>query len=202
MIKSICILILLSSIAVCLAQDKQPIPDTPLLDFFKEEITLTVGEGVSNVSGIYYFRSNTDRDGIIPIIFPFYVDSLSLFPDSMYAYVLNGADTSKLDIRSSRMKNAVRISIPIKANGITVWHLDYSQKIKSNRAVYIITSTNAWGKPLEDAAYRFIIPKRFKDVQAWPEPDSSIIKGDNCEYLARRTNFMPNRDMVISWKSK
>lgn len=200
--KSICILILLIGYQICLAQDKTIPPKASPVDFFREEITLTVSDSVSKISGIYYFRVNVEHNGNMPIIFPFYVDSLSLFPDSMFAYILNGADSTKLEIRPAKMKNAVLIIIPIKSKGITVWHFDYSQKIKSARATYIITSTSAWGKPLDDATYRFMAPAHFSDVQAWPEPDSSTVKGDTREYLAHRTNFMPTHDMVISWKSK
>jgi hypothetical protein len=184
------------------AQDKMIPHLTSPVDFFKEEITVTIDDSSSSVFGIYYFRNNTERGGKMPIMFPFYVDSASLFPETVFAYTVNGNDTTALDVQDARGQNAVMIEIPMKPNGITIWHLDYSQKILGPKATYILTSTGAWGKPLEDATYRFIIPNDYDSTQTWPEPDSTIIHDSHRELLAHRTNFMPKQNMMIEWKSK
>jgi hypothetical protein len=194
----ISILISISAIA----QDKTIPYSTSPVDFFKEEITLTIDYSSSIVSGIYYFRNNTERGGKMPIMFPFYVDSASLFPDTIFAYSVNDKDTTALDVRDARGQNAVMIEIPMMPKGTTIWYLDYSQKILEPKATYILTSTGAWGKPLEDATYRFITPADYDSIQAWPEPDSIIIQNSHRELLAYRTNFMPKQNMMIEWKSK
>jgi hypothetical protein len=187
---------------VCLAQNKNMTRPVSPIDFFKESITLSVDESTASVSGIYYFRNNSDNAGRMPILFPFFVDSTSIFPDTMCAYIVNEKDTTYLDCRNTGQHEAVMIAIPLSPNCTTVWHLDYRQKIFGPRATYILTSTGAWGKPLEEATYRFIVPKAFKDVQIWPEADSTLVKGKSQEYLAHRIDFMPGQDMTIHWKSK
>ncbi len=183
---------------ICLSQVKHTSP----VDFFKEDITLAVSDSSARISGIYYFRHNTEHDTRMPVVFPFYVDSLNPYPDSIAAYMVNGADTIRLDFRNQRERGAIWLAIPLFSNNVTVWHLDYRQKIRDTRAVYILTSTAAWGKPLEDATYKFIVPLSFADVRTWPEADTVLAEGNFREYLAHRTNFMPGQNMEVKWVSK
>jgi hypothetical protein len=170
------------------------------VEFFKEEVTLTVNDSASVVSGIYYFRNNQDYTGVFPVAFPFHIDSLSLYPDSMSAYFVNDTDTLPIGIRSDKSRKMAVLNIPLISKQVTCWHFDYSQKISSSRAVYIITSTASWGKPLEDAIYRFIVPAKFKNITVWPDADTIIIHENYLEYLSHKTNFMPRRDMEIKWE--
>ncbi len=183
---------------ICLAQEKSSSP----LEFFKEEVALTVGDSSSAVSGIYYFRNNTNNVSRVTIMFPFFVDSQNPYPDTIAAYVANGADTTRIDVKSQKDQDAVSLRIPLTPQGVTIWHLDYRQKILGTKATYILISTAAWGKPLEDATYRFIVPSSFADVHTWPEADSIFDNGQTREYLAHRTNFMPGQNMEVKWESK
>jgi hypothetical protein len=170
------------------------------VDFFKEEITLRVDDSISAISGTYYFRNNTENAGHFPVAFPFYVDSLSLYPNSMNAYCVYNRDTVSIDIRLRPKNNMAILNIPLKPNDGTRWFLDYTQKILSPKAVYIITSTASWGKPLEDATYRFIVPSKYRNVSVWPDADTVITHQNYLEYLTHKTNFMPWRDMEIKWE--
>lgn len=190
----------LSSVRLCLAQESD-IRQAPV-DFFQEEITLTVNDSTCFISGIYYFRNNMDHSGTFPVAFPFYIDSLSLYPDSLSAYIVDNSDTIPLSVRRNIRGGPVVLNIPLKSREVTIWHLDYRQRILSPRAVYILTSTSSWGKPLEDATYRFIAPATFQNLVAWPEPDSVIRNNDKIEYISIRKDFMPRRDMEIKWDLK
>ncbi len=178
-----------------------PTSFSPPVDFFKEEITLTVSESVATVNGVYYFRNNTSRDRPFPVLFPFYTDSVTHFPREINAYIINDNDTLTVNFEPLVGRGAIRMGIPMKPSAVTVWHLDYSQKIESTRARYILTSTSAWKKPLEEATYYFVVPENFDVVSVWPEPDSS--GGDEIKtLLCHKTNFMPKRDMEITWERK
>jgi hypothetical protein len=191
---------ILSLITSVYGQNKiAPRGNSPV-DFFTEEITLSVSDSISQISGIYYFRNNTSNDKPFTAMFPFYVDSLSAFPDKIRAYIVTAGDTAEIDYRPIIERDAIVLQIPLVPNGVTSWHLDYSQRISFHRAVYIITSTAAWKKPLEEATYRFVVPARFDSVLVWPEPDSTKRIGSNIEYISHKTNFMPQRDMEIIWK--
>jgi hypothetical protein len=201
-VKLIFIILITLTPQLSFGQDKTaPKPVSPV-DFFKVEITLSVNDSFASVKGIYYFRNNSNHEGRFPIIFPFYVDSVSLFPDTILAYIVNKNDTTNLRFGNERMQNAIMIEIPLSPSDTTIWHLDYRQRILESRATYILTSTGAWGKPLEEGTYKFEVPPSFKGVRVWPEADSTITESNGTEYLAHRTIFMPKQDMTIEWKAK
>ena len=173
------------------------------IEFFAEEITLSVTDSTSNVTGIYYFRNNTAREGNYPVVFPFYVDSLALFPDRIESFeVQSNSVDLPLEIRKYEERNSIVINIPLRPNAVTIWRLDYRQRILGHSARYILTSTQSWGRPLSEATYEFVVPSDFTGVHVWPEPDTMTEAGHYCKYLAHRINFMPSRDMEMSWEPK
>ena len=198
--KSIVILSILLTSQFCAAQERAATRNNSPVDFFKEDITLSVADSFASVSGTYYFRNNTERDGKMPVMFPFYVDSSSLYPDTISIFVISGNDSTRLDYRNARERNSIIIGIPLFSKLITIWHLDYRQKILGNKATYILTSTAAWGAPLEEATYKFIVPSSYEDVHVWPEADTVIANGKMIKYEANRSNLMPAQNMTIEWK--
>ena len=172
------------------------------VSFFQEEITLSVTDSMASVEGVYHFRNISDIDAPFPVLFPFYVDSLSLYPETIKAYIIRNDSLVEIPFRKMPERNAVMLNIPITPKGITVWHLDYSQRILSPRAKYILTSTASWAKPLEDATYKFVVPEKFDSVEVWPEADEVTKHGDKKIYCAHQVDFMPHREMEIFWKTK
>jgi hypothetical protein len=172
------------------------------VDFYKEEITLTVSDSEASVHGIYYFRNNTDRLGDFSVIFPFYVDSLNLFPYFIKPYLVDSAKTITLSFRTIENAGSISLGIPVRPRSVTIWYLDYVQRIKATHARYIITSTNAWGKPLEEATYRFIAPIDYDSIQTWPRGDSLFKIGGNFVITCHKKDFLPQQDMEISWIKK
>ena len=172
------------------------------IDFFAEEIELTIADTLASVKGTYYFRNGTQKRGDFPVIFPFYTDSLIDFPVNIEAYIEGDSARRPLYYRIQANRSAVMIGIPMTPDSVTIWHLDYSQVVCGNYARYILSSTGAWSKPLEEAIYRFIVPAALNNVRVWPEPDS-IITGDSVNTLvAHKKAFMPRREMEISWQRK
>jgi hypothetical protein len=168
------------------------------VDFFAEEVTLAVDDSFATVTGIYYFRNNTARDWKFPIVFPFHVDSVSLFPEFIGGRLIS-PDTGMLKVRIQRDQDVAVIEIPLTSKGVSAWSLTFCQRILSPCARYILKSTQSWGRPLDEAGYKFIAPIWFENVQAWPEPDSVVTRGNKKEFFAHRINFMPEHDMEISW---
>ena len=175
-------------------------PAKPIVEFFKEKITLSVTDSLARVECIFYFRNNTKKDFNLPIIFPFYVDSLSLYPDFIEAYIID-KDKKQVLYYTSRLKiNGISLHIPLKAGRVTIWYLDYEQKIKAKHATYIITTTAAWNKPLEEATYYFVVPESYTDAATWPEADTVYPDDSLRIYKCYKKDFMPEQDMEIFWK--
>lgn len=170
------------------------------VEFFKEEITMTITDSTSSISGVYYFRNNTEKDKPFAVAFPFYVDGVSQYPHGIRAYTVNGDDTLTIETEALEGQNAIRMRIPMKPKEVTVWYLDYTQRIESDYARYILTSTSAWGKPLEEATYRFIIPMDYRIIEIWPRADKVRRVKPNLEIWCEKINFMPDQDMRIFWE--
>jgi len=172
----------------------------PSVDFFQEEITLAVTDSTASVMGVYHFRNNTGKDFDMPVAFPFYVDSLSAYPHFIEAYIEKENGKQVLPHRRLTKFDGISLKIPLRAGQEMTWNLDYTQKISSKRAVYIITSTAAWKKPLERATYTFIAPANFANITAWPTPDTSFVQDGIKSFISYEQDFMPTRDMEIFWK--
>ena len=177
-------------------------PGSSSVDFYKEEITVTVDDSVASIKGIYYFQNNTQKEGQFPVMFPFYVDSLSLFPVNISAYVMDGVKAETLAYRAMPEASSITLRVPLKPNLTTIWRLDYSQKILAPHARYILTSTASWKMPLAEATYRFIVPADWENVTVWPTADTMIAHGGLKTYSCNRKDFMPKQDMEISWRRK
>ena len=201
----IIVFLLISSFIFCAAaigQENVRLTKGSPIDFYKEEVTLMVSDSIASISGVYWFRNSTDIEIPYPVSFPFYVDSTIYYPDQISAYTISDSVTDKIPFLKYKIANSVGLRIPMVAKGTTIWHLNYSQKILSPHARYILTTTAAWGKPLEEAKYKFIVPVSFDSVQVWPSPDSFTTTGDLKTYWSFNANYMPKRDMEISWKAK
>ncbi len=172
------------------------------LEFYKEEISMTINNGEFIISGTYYFRNNTDSDRPMPVVFPFYIDDSTHYPHEISAFSIDGDDTFKLDFQENKERGSIRIVIPMKPKAISVWRLEYTQKIDKPRATYILKSTQAWGKPLEEALYKIDIPDNIDIDYIWADVDS-ITTTENREILwIHKTEYMPFKDMIIKWKEK
>jgi hypothetical protein len=172
------------------------------VDFYKEEITLVVKDCRATISGEYYFCNNSNKEGVFPISFPFFIDSLTSYPDKIKAYGIEKGKTIKLKLNKDKKSGSITIQIPLKSKATTIWHLNYSQKIQSTHARYIITSTNAWRLPLLEATYRFIAPVDFDSIRVWPEADSTFKESTRQVFIAHKRDFMPHQDMEIFWHQK
>ena len=180
---------------------QEPLTSRRAVTFIAEEITLSVNNELAGVSGTYHFRNNTSHQGNYPVIFPFHVDSLSSFPHRISGFVIE-TDSTILEIRPHESRAAVTVNIPLRPNAVTIWRLDFTQRITGNHARYILTSTQAWSEPLKEATYCFVAPRSFEEVVVWPKQDSISRKGDRVEYWAHKKDFMPDRDMEITWGKK
>lgn len=192
------IIMIFTGFAVAFSQSHMNTP----VEFFKEEISMTVNKGEFTISGAYYFRNNTDSDKPMPIVFPFYIDDSTHYPDEIKAFMMSGEKERPLEFRENRERGSIRISIPIKPRETTVWHLEYAQKIDKPQATYILQSTQAWGKPLEEALYKVDIPDNIDIDYIWANVDS-VTNVANREILwIHKTEYMPFKDMIIKWKEK
>jgi hypothetical protein len=101
-------------------------------------------------------------------------------------------------IKSFNQK-AAHFRLKIHPYDTAVIHIIYKQEIKNNMAEYILTSTQAWNKPLEKADFTLKIPINIKIDSLSYNADSLCCFKDYFLYKWYFKDFMPDRNFYVSF---
>jgi len=165
------------------------------VEFVSESIRIDITDDRVTVTGSYTLRSSDSAPVAFPLMYPFPIGSGLSYPDTVT--VVMAEDRLPIPFRENRERGMIMFSV--KPGISDTFVVTYTQKIDGTSARYILTSTKAWGKPLERAVFTVIVPSYFRDVELSYKPDN-IRKGrDTVTYTLTRTDFMPDRDLVITW---
>jgi len=169
-------------------------PSLPV-EFINEHVSLTIETDHVTATGRYRFRCNSSLAERFPILFPFPVDDGHAYPERITA---SQPDSAYIPFTEDRRAGAIRFT----ANLLTYpeFTVSYTQRITVPEARYILVTTAAWGKPLEQAVFTASLPDSLQPNEFSYPPDA--VRKDNCRriYTFERKNFMPVRDFIVSWK--
>jgi hypothetical protein len=186
MIKTLKILIiLLWGRILCYSQDA--------VTFEAENITFKIQENIFIVEGLYYFNSKSEKQ--CSILFPFPSDNIYGKPFNVNVVHLNTGETISYKIN----EDSSSIIFQALINGKTPLMISYHQQLESNKAKYILITTNYWDKPLEQVDYKLITELDFKIKNFSIPPDKEIILENKKIYLWQKENFMPTVDFEIEY---
>jgi hypothetical protein len=82
-------------------------------------------------------------------------------------------------------------------NETRILRIGYTQEVKTNQAMYILTTTASWGKPFQQAYYELHVPFDIQVDSISYVPDKIQQVGGLFIYIFERQNFMPDRDFII-----
>jgi hypothetical protein len=166
------------------------------LRFYKEDIVFQLNRDTFEVSGDYFFKNDTAANINRSIFYPIYTDSLiTTFESvSVYDYQLNQF------IKFTKSNAGIFFNIKILANSSTKIKISYKQKLYGDYAVYILTSTKTWGKPLELANYSLISNSNLKIKTFSLKPDKEIKFNNKYIYIWSRKVFFPEKDFLIEYE--
>lgn len=145
------------------------------------------------VQGIYYFSSETAKQ--YPILYPFPTDTIYGKPFNILVKNLNTGDT----IVYRANNDSSSIVFPVLVNGKSTLLIAYCQRLKSNKAKYVLLSANYWNTPLKRVDYKLITESDFIVKGFSIRPDKEIKLGDKKIYLWQKENFMPTKDFEIEY---
>lgn len=166
--------------------------------FAKENIAVTILSPSSiQVDGEYFFTSADNKPAFSHLFYPFPIDSASLYPCSIS--VMN--NKNHIPVLFSRNKTGISFSVEVNQNDTTCILVIYRQQVRNQQGTYILTTTNSWGKPLNNSNYSICIPQSLTLRYLSYECDSVSISGSNMVYKFFRKKFMPNRDLLFTWTS-
>jgi hypothetical protein len=186
MIKTLQILIILfSGQILCYSQD--------VLSFEEENITFKIQDSVFIVQGLYYFNSKYEKQ--YSILYPFPSDSIYGKPFNVNVIYINTGETISYKVN----KDSSSIIFHTLISGKTPIMISYHQQLKSNKAKYILISTNYWNKPLGQVDYKLITELDFKIKSFSIPPDKEISLDNKKIYLWQKENFKPTIDFEIEY---
>lgn len=174
--------------------DRKPYVRTDYpVDFIRERIAIDVyGDSVS-VTGTYWFRVNTDSTGRFPIRYPFPVDEQHGYPSRVQ---VTGADGEPISCTHDTTLSSVHFPLDLGNPSFTV---SYTQHISATNTRYILTTTAAWEQPLEYAEFTISIPEDYQLLSLSYEYDDMQSQNGRRIFSFAREQFMPVRDLVVSW---
>jgi len=183
----------------CRVREPAPAPEATAspVRFYHERVTVEPSERRTRVVGIYDFRNESDAPADVTIRYPFPVDRHHLYPFLVRVHEEVAGAMEPLGFIRVDPDIAWRLSFaPREQKRVRV---EYVQEIRERRAVYIVTTTRGWGRPIELAEFEFRVPASLRGVTLSIEPDTVESRGDTVVYRIALTDFMPDSELVLSW---
>jgi hypothetical protein len=169
--------------------------------FASEKITMSIRGDHILVEGKYSFRNEGEHMMKSPLFYPFPVDSNMLFPDSISTSVVRD-DGIMTSITYKELKRGVTFGLELPPGETKEIVVTYRQHVKRQTARYILTTTRAWGKPLEEAEFFIEVPHNL-EILSLSYSEFELWKGDGKNvYHLRKVNFLPGTDISVAWKNK
>lgn len=180
---------LLLFIPLTLATETTPSTSLPFI-FFKENLKITLNEGEMQVEGDYYFRNQSNGSFNSPVFYPLLANELMPFPHHIEV------KGKKFYKSSEGIYWEIVFNKPQEEQKV---HVLYRQKLLASKAIYIVTSTQAWGTPLEWAEFEVNFPAAWGKLKT-TYPMKVVKEEQGRKYWRFSTkHFWPKQDMIFSW---
>jgi hypothetical protein len=165
------------------------------LQFYREDIVFNVSEYQVTIDAQYHFCNLSEKDIKTSLFYPFPGNTRELI------------DT--LDIRDLKTdqfisyrdgKAGVFFVISVPAYSQAAYRVYFRQRLEEKHFTYILTSTESWGRSLEFANFKLLIPVTLSiDFLSYPA-DSTFIQNDIRYFIWKKKDFMPDRDFEITFQ--
>jgi len=173
------------------------------LAFVAEEVILHVEPDSLRIDAVYVFVCRPDAAAVqTRLLYPYPQDPL-----------LGGARTVQLACRLGDQAwqdlpwqeltggRGALWSLPIAAGDTLRVRTTYRQALRTTYARYIVTTTAAWGQPLQNARFEIHLPPG-----AVPEefsfPFEPCAGDERSGWCYEATDFLPDRDVIVRWRDQ
>lgn len=156
-------ILLLCGLKVCYSQNT--------VTFEKEDITFEIKDSIFIIQGLYYFHSEQEKK--YSILYPFPTDSIYSPPFNIHVEYINSGET----IVCKKNKDSSSIAFQVLIHKEQPILISYHQKLKSNKAKYILMSTRHRDKPLKQVNFKLVTESDFviKSFSILPDKQIQLI---------------------------
>lgn len=164
--------------------------------FIREHITVSVSGTLCTLDADYYFKNSSARPASCSIFYPLINRKDLPYPDS----ILVLTDSIDAPTRLEKASEGILFYLSLRGKETRNVHVRYRQKTPAQKFEYILTSTKAWGKPLELAEFQIVVPDSLRLVSCTPAFDAKQKSEHEAVYLITRHDFLPASNLVVQWK--
>ena len=168
-------------------------------DFYKEYVTMEIRRGSVEINGIYQLRNNEDFDQKIVLSYPFPLDSM--YGEVSHVYAFETVNDSTVNRLMAKSEKGAMVGISVAAGSEKTLYIGYVQKLKGNKAEYILTTTKKWNKPLESSQLELIVPVDYLVEHISYQPVDTIVSDDKIHYFIQKRNFMPEWNLIVWFRA-
>lgn len=166
--------------------------------FVREEISIRVHGSYCTLDGRYEFRNTQNDAALWPIFYPLLNNAAIPLADSIH---IRDAVTEDL-LPFEDGVNGVSFALTMPPRASKAIRISYRQRTPEKTMEYILTTTQKWGKPLEHATFRVVVPDSLRLTHISIPYDSLMKRGHDVEYLIHKKAFMPRSNLIIKWERK
>jgi|GEM_PF-2114195 len=163
--------------------------------FVSETVRLEIDAAEFSVEGTYFFTGGTNHTDF-PVFYPFPADA-GLGPAELVGAWIRTNRGAEEPLGALVFRDGLRFRLPFSTADSCSVRVRYRQASPERRAVYILRSTQAWGRPLERAEFVAVCTQAATDpVFNYPFRASAPSPGT---YTFEASPFLPEEDLVIRW---
>ena len=170
------------------------------VQFDSEIVRIFVEEDSLRIDGLYRLVCRDTSSIIPPLFYPDPADSLlgdarTLLLEARCA----GEEWQSLPLIEHPQRPGVRWRFPqVGCDSVDV-HTVYRQARWANYGRYIVTTTQAWGRPLRHARFEVYLPAGARPVD-FSFPFRRQEASNAVYYLFEADDFLPDRDIRFTWE--
>jgi hypothetical protein len=167
------------------------------LSFEAEELSFSLDKGSWELDGLYHFANYRAEAISQTIFFPIPQDSLCLIPTVLKLELADGDSLASCKmLHQSKGSFAFQLNMP--GQHFCILRIVYRQELLGNYASYIITTANAWGKPLQFASYMLNVnPELELTKLPFPKP-----RQEGNSYYWEFYDFSPQTEFYLEFGEK
>jgi len=161
----------------------------------EETLSFTVSDSEVRGECLFRYSSNSPRQVLLPLIFPFPVDSEHPFPSALSLRDETGRARGFV-----RAGSAICFTLAIPPGSTGTLRLSYRQQTGSSRSFgWIIAMNDFCRRPLQKALYSVTVPAGHQMEKSSPEPVTVNKKGAESLYLFSLDGAAPEKGGLFSF---
>ncbi len=165
------------------------------LIFNQEKIELNIDNERCCLKGTYYFQNRSNMIAERMMYYPFSVNYGLTTPYSMSVTDLR----DHKNIAFNAYNQGIVFPLMVQPLGEVVYEVIYCQQAPQQKMEYILTTTKAWKKPLNQAEFVIkLSPGLHLEYLSIPW-DSVQISSSTTSFFISRYQFMPDSNLIVEW---